>query len=182
MKPASEHNFKPVYFDIEPAASVLPANYGLIQPESIYADDGLVSLENNGLLTIVEMRTLALGAIGHTVYGTSRQLFYSDNTVKVHRRNIFEDLSVRNLVQAVDRSFETGISVVEQPITTLGKLSDRQTDIVLLLSEGLTRAETATKLGISFHTVEEHIEKIFEKYRVSNMASVVLLHHMSEQI
>lgn len=49
-----------------------------------------------------------------------------------------------------------------------GDLTDRQTEILALISVGATNDEIADKLCISPHTVKTHLYKIFKKIKVPN--------------
>lgn len=52
-------------------------------------------------------------------------------------------------------------------------LTDRETDIVLLLARGLAPKEIATELAISVHTVRDHVKAIYEKAGVNSRAELV---------
>ncbi len=47
-------------------------------------------------------------------------------------------------------------------------LSQRQAEVVFLLSKGLTNKEIGSKLFISRYTVENHFKSIYEKMNVTN--------------
>ena len=52
-------------------------------------------------------------------------------------------------------------------------LSTREKDVLGLLVKGLSYKMIADQLGISFHTVDSHIRKIYDKLHVSGMAEAV---------
>lgn len=52
-------------------------------------------------------------------------------------------------------------------------LSEREAQILQLLSEGYLYKEIADKLGISYSTVRTHIERIYEKLHVQSRAQAV---------
>ena len=52
-------------------------------------------------------------------------------------------------------------------------LSPRERDVLGLLVKGLSYKMIADQLGISFHTVDSHIRKIYDKLHVSGMAEAV---------
>ena len=52
-------------------------------------------------------------------------------------------------------------------------LSDRETEILSLISEGLARKEIAERLDISHKTVANHIAHIFEKLNVPNSRAAI---------
>lgn len=54
-----------------------------------------------------------------------------------------------------------------------GHLTPRQTTIVYLLSDGLQAAQIAHLLGISFRTVERHIDIAKRATRTANVTALV---------
>ncbi|MCP5536218.1 MAG: response regulator transcription factor [Akkermansiaceae bacterium] len=59
--------------------------------------------------------------------------------------------------------------------TTIGKnpLSQREMEVLLLISQGLQKKEIGDRLDISHRTVAAHVEKIYEKLKVKNAPSAV---------
>lgn len=47
-------------------------------------------------------------------------------------------------------------------------LTERETEIIDLLPKGYTNKEIAKELGITEHTVETHLDRIFRKLRVKS--------------
>jgi len=52
-------------------------------------------------------------------------------------------------------------------------LSDREKEILQNLTEGLSKKEIAALLHISYHTVDMHMRKIYEKLHVNNRSGAV---------
>jgi len=52
-------------------------------------------------------------------------------------------------------------------------LSDRELEILKLLSEGMVKKQIAEKLGIGYATVDTHVGHIYEKLHVNNAPSAV---------
>lgn len=52
-------------------------------------------------------------------------------------------------------------------------LTDREAEVLKLVSEGHTRTEIAQKLNVSVSTVKRHVESIFAKLEVNNKISAV---------
>lgn len=52
-------------------------------------------------------------------------------------------------------------------------LSERETEILQLLSEGLVKKEIADRLSIGYSTVDTHVKHIYEKLQVTNAPSAV---------
>ena len=53
-------------------------------------------------------------------------------------------------------------------------LTDREQQVLKLISRGLTNREISFKLSISESTVENHIHSIYTKLQVSNRAQAVV--------
>ncbi len=53
-------------------------------------------------------------------------------------------------------------------------LSDRETEIIILISEGLTNAQIADQLFLSNHTINTHRKNIMAKLGVKNTAGIVM--------
>ncbi|MGH2724773.1 MAG: response regulator [Actinomycetota bacterium] len=54
-------------------------------------------------------------------------------------------------------------------------LSPREVEILQLVAYGATTKEVADQLGISFHTVKTHLERIFEKLGANDRAQAVAI-------
>ncbi|MDQ8207533.1 response regulator transcription factor [Coraliomargarita sp. SDUM461003] len=66
-------------------------------------------------------------------------------------------------------------SLRERPVPTSSKklLSDRETQVLELLADGLQKREIAEQLHISYPTVDAHVRHIYEKLDVRNAPSAV---------
>jgi DNA-binding NarL/FixJ family response regulator len=71
------------------------------------------------------------------------------------------------------------VHVVKAPGTP--QLTKREDQIVQLAAEGLPNAEIGTTLGISPHTVKNHLFRIYEKLGVSNRTELILYALSSRQ-
>ncbi|HSG45066.1 MAG TPA: response regulator transcription factor [Anaerolineales bacterium] len=54
-----------------------------------------------------------------------------------------------------------------------GPLTDRETEVLGLLSRGLANKQIAVTLGISEHTVKFHVSSIYTKFNVTNRTEAV---------
>ncbi len=61
----------------------------------------------------------------------------------------------------------------EEEEVTQYKLSERELEIIKLLSEGMTSGEIAERLFLSDHTVKTHRKNILRKLNVSNSSQAV---------
>lgn len=57
--------------------------------------------------------------------------------------------------------------------TEASALSPREKEVLHLIAKGLLYKEIAEQLGISFHTVRQHIGKIYEKLHVQNKTEAI---------
>lgn len=57
--------------------------------------------------------------------------------------------------------------------TSLKKLSNKESEVLLLISKGLTTKEIASKLFVSSRTIETHRSNILKKLEVKNTASLI---------
>ena len=53
------------------------------------------------------------------------------------------------------------------------EITQRQLDVLLLLSEGLQKKEIADRLGLSYHTVAMHTRMIYDRLNVNNASAAV---------
>jgi RNA polymerase sigma factor (sigma-70 family) len=68
----------------------------------------------------------------------------------------------------------------ENSVPILDVLTPRERDVALLLAEGLTYKEIATRLGVSPHTVNTHVKAVLRKLKVSGSRRLAALIHHSK--
>ena len=54
------------------------------------------------------------------------------------------------------------------------KLTERELNVISLVSQGFTNNEIADRLHISVHTVKAHLEAIYEKFSVNNRVQAAI--------
>lgn len=81
----------------------------------------------------------------------------------------------RRVVEAFNKP---AVKPVEAPMASL---SEREQQILQLLSEGYLYKEISDKLGISYSTVRTHIERIYDKLHVQSRAQAVARMHPNLQ-
>jgi DNA-binding NarL/FixJ family response regulator len=80
----------------------------------------------------------------------------------------------RALYQSAVATGATGPPPAPQPRPlALHRLSPRQVDVVALLGEGLSNQQLAERLGISLHTVKNHLKAIFRRLEVGSRLELV---------
>lgn len=58
------------------------------------------------------------------------------------------------------------------------KITKREQDVMTLLVQGLTNKNIGKAIGISDHTVRDHISSLFKKYKVANRVELVAVYIM----
>ena len=71
------------------------------------------------------------------------------------------------------RIIELFSSLPASPVTQKLPLTDREMELLELLSRGLLYKEIAEALGITVGTVKQHIHKIYDKLQVSNRTEAI---------
>lgn len=67
------------------------------------------------------------------------------------------------------------LSKADAPLNEIPKITRREKEVLMLISEGKTTIEIADQLFISPHTVESHRKNLMEKFQTKSTASVVNL-------
>lgn len=82
----------------------------------------------------------------------------------------------RDLTRSLLDSISESESGAELPATELRdpRLTPRETDVIRALARGQTNREIASALGMSEHTVKQHLKSVFGKLGVSSRVELVL--------
>lgn len=107
-------------------------------------------------------------------YEQARALAEGDHDAQIAALALFEQLGARPMAEHVRRSLRAaGVQAIPRgPRSTTQKnpfhLTNRQVDILKLLTEQLTNAEIAARLHLSPKTVDHHVSAILAKLEVSS--------------
>lgn len=77
-------------------------------------------------------------------------------------------------LQWVLQAFQKGGAIHITSAKGAPPLSEREEQIVRMISEGLPNSEISTVLGLSLHTVKNHLSNIYSKLGISNRAELQL--------
>ncbi|MFO7681777.1 MAG: LuxR C-terminal-related transcriptional regulator [Chloroflexota bacterium] len=107
-------------------------------------------------------------------YEQARALAGGDNEAQMTALRMLEELGARPLAEIVRRQLrDAGVSIIPRGprVTTREnpfRLTNRQLEILLLLTENLTNAEIAARLHISPKTVDHHVSAILARLDVTS--------------
>ncbi|HEY8981617.1 MAG TPA: response regulator transcription factor [Streptomyces sp.] len=68
-----------------------------------------------------------------------------------------------------------GASADDEEAARVGRLSDREREVLVLVAEGLSNAEIGARIHLSGGTVKDHVSAILAKLRVSSRVQAALL-------
>ena len=72
------------------------------------------------------------------------------------------------------RHFQTPVVVQSLEVTEASRLSVRETEVLGLLAQGVRIVDIGIALGISRHTVGDHVKNIYRKLNISSRAEAAL--------
>jgi DNA-binding NarL/FixJ family response regulator len=126
------------------------------------------------MLTVYEdteniFNALAAGANGYMLKRTpTKELIEAIR--EVHRGG---SPMTTHIARLVVQSFQKPVVPASQAAGELAELSEREQQVLDLLSQGLIYKEIADKLGISYETVHTYIRRIYEKLQVRTRTEAV---------
>jgi DNA-binding NarL/FixJ family response regulator len=93
----------------------------------------------------------------------------------------------QRILQAIQEVYDGGavmnpgiaLKVLEyfQPQKVQNSLTERETQVLKLLAEGLSYKMVADKLFLSFNTVNTHVKHIYEKLHVSSLGEAIAYYY-----
>jgi len=103
---------------------------------------------------------------------------------------ILKNASVMQITQSIDDVMKGGASMSpsialkvmryfnnqqKKPLSQEYNLTNKETEVLGFLSQGLSYKMVADKMGISFFTVNNHVKRIYEKLQVHSLSEAVSL-------
>ncbi|MDN4164449.1 response regulator transcription factor [Cytophagales bacterium LB-30] len=124
------------------------------------------------MLTMFDDEELLFNAI---MAGASGYLLKEDSAVQIFQA--ITDTMAGGAAMSPGIAMKT-LRLVRQPLAKDTKtedfgLTDRETELLMQLKNGLTYEEIASNLHISYHTVRKHIENIYRKMQVNNKVEAI---------
>ena len=121
-------------------------------------------------------------------YEQARALADGDTAAQLAALTIFEQLEARPMAEHVRQKLRSaGVETIPRgPRTTTKEnpfqLTNRQMQILSLLTEELTNAEIAARLHISPKTVDHHVSAVLGKLNVSSREEAAVLARQSPEL
>lgn len=126
------------------------------------------------------VKMLQAGALGYVLKNTGKnEMVSAINSVMAGESYFSQEVSNIMMSQFMSRGGASQISETKTDVA----LTKRETEIIKMISEELTNAEIAERLGISSRTVDTHRRNLLQKLDVKNTAGLVkyaMVNHLLE--
>lgn len=126
------------------------------------------------------VKMLQAGALGYVLKNTGKnEMVNAINSVMAGESYFSQEVSSIMMSQFMSRG---GVGQISETKTDVA-LTKRETEIIKMISEELTNAEIAERLGISSRTVDTHRRNLLQKLDVKNTAGLVkyaVVNHLLE--
>jgi DNA-binding NarL/FixJ family response regulator len=172
-----------VFRTAEAAALEIP----LIKPDIVIMDINLPGMSGIECIRQIKSITPATQFMMFTVYENNDQVF---EALKAGANGyLLKKTPPQQIIEGIKELYQGGSPMsaaiarklvtllVDQPPTRSNDeaavLSPREKEVLELVAKGLLYKEIADQLGISFHTVRQHIGKIYEKLHVQNKTEAI---------
>jgi DNA-binding NarL/FixJ family response regulator len=168
--------------DAESALVGLPAN----QPDIVLMDINLGGMSGIEVVRILKPRFPDMLFMMCTVYEEDEQIF--EALAAGANGYILKKTAPAKLLESIRELHEGGAPMSSQiarkvvaafnrapkaPLAKLDSLSNRESEILVLLAKGLLYKEIASQLNIAQETVRKHVYHIYEKLHVNNRVEAV---------
>jgi DNA-binding NarL/FixJ family response regulator len=168
------------YRTAEAAALELP----LIKPDIVIMDINLPGMTGIECIKAVKKTGASMQFMMFTVYENNEQVF---EALKAGASGyLLKKTPPFQIIEAVKELYHGGSpmsTTIARKLVTIFQeqnvsdeaavLTPREKDVLELLAKGMLYKEIAEQLGISFHTVRQHIGKIYEKLHVQNKTEAI---------
>lgn len=168
------------YRTAEAAALELP----LIKPDIVIMDINLPGMSGIECIKAVKKTGVPMLFMMFTVYENNEQVF---DALKAGASGyLLKKTPPLQIIDAIKELYSGGspmsttiarklVMIFQEKNTSdeAAVLTPREKDVLELLAKGMLYKEIAEQLGISFHTVRQHIGKIYEKLHVQNKTEAI---------
>jgi DNA-binding NarL/FixJ family response regulator len=155
------------------------------QPDVVLMDINMPNVDGIEGLRRIKKNHPQVKVLMQTVFDDSEKVF--DSIRNGASGYILKKDSPQRILQAIHEVNEGGAvmnpgiaqKVLDyfQPKRINNRLSERETEVLTLLAEGLSYKMVADKLGLSFHTVSTHTKNIYEKLHVASLGEAIAFYY-----
>ena len=180
LKPTAEIELCGAFADGSFLMDWLQTTTETLHPQVVLMD---IEMPTNGIDTTRKVKALFpnIEIIMLTVFDDEENIFNAIEAGAVGY--LLKEEKIENIIAAVKDIRQGGSMIsptiarkiltkmqlrVPQPAVIENPLSDRETEILFFVTEGLTNPQIAEKLFISYETVRTHVRNIYEKLQVGN--------------
>jgi len=111
------------------------------------------------------VKSIQTGATGYLLKSASIEEITQDIRTVAEGGSSLDASVAKYIVDALHTPASTAVATI--------KLSQRESEILTLLSEGFVKKQIADRLGIGIHTVGDHVKQIYRKLNVPNAPAAV---------
>ena len=159
-------------------ASTLMDRLNVARPDVLIVNPTLLS-------PTPRQQAAAIGRLRPTMPVVALVYQYVEQSLLESFRYVLDIRSTRSMLLSIlhDATSNTGNSVEPTESTDNYELSDRETDVLVLVAKGLSSKEIADKLHISVHTVNSHRKNITHKTGIKSVAGFAvyaMIHNLME--
>src|SRR5215203_1571610 len=161
--------------------SVVLEDMKSFRPDVVLMDINMPNVDGMAGLKLIKKEFPEVKVLMQTVFDDSEKVFSSiRNGASGY---ILKKDSPQRILQAIHEVNEGGAvmnpgiaqKVLDffQPKKIDSPLTERETEVLTLLAEGLSYKMVADRLGLSFHTVSTHTKNIYEKLHVASLGEAI---------
>lgn len=158
-------------------------------PDVVLMDINMPGVDGIDGLKLIKEKYPAIKVLMQTAFDDSDKIFTCiRNGASGY---ILKKDSPQRLLQAIDEVYQGGAvmnpaiaqKVLEYftPHKTKSPLSEREDEVLALLSKGLSYKMIADKLCVSYNTINTHIKRIYEKLHISSLGEAIAYYYKNHQ-